>query len=186
MCVFVSAEPLQSAPPWFSGLTCSHTGTTFNRPLFKGKPHETAQMAPPPLDPEALGPQQTIQNIPSETKRESKSPPTNSPSCESETPSASEEQDDTIFFTPELFESEKNPENSASPPRCEPPPLCERRAAVQASLSVRKESAELSLKPELSLKQEEELKEAPSRKRRLRLSRSRQRPPLPQAGDDNT
>lgn len=192
-----------AAQPLFSIFTCSHS-TKFKKPIFKA--HETTQMSPPLLNPETLCPKQAIQNIPSEIKRKSKNPPTNSPSCESETPSSSDkEEDNSIFFTPELFEGEKNldspqKQNSEWTPRFGPktessPPLSEelfrsdqdRRSAIpldgQGSFSVRKE---------LSQKQGEqkpdekagghEAQSRQTRKRLHRLSRSRPRSPLNQAG----
>ncbi|XP_037533678.1 Fanconi anemia group J protein [Nematolebias whitei] len=190
-----------AAQPLFSLFTCSRS-TKFKKPIFKA--HETTQMSPPLLNPEALCPEQTIRNIPSETRRESKNPPTNSPSCEGD-----EEEDKSFFFTPELFEGEKNldspqKENSESTPRFVPktessPPLSEElfgsdqdsRSAIpldgQGSVSVRKE---------LSQKQEEqkadekagghEVQSRQTRKRLHRLSRSRQRSPLTQASHDKT
>lgn len=186
-----------AAQPLWGIFTCS-SSTKFKKPIFKS--HETTQLSPPLLIPEALCPEQTIQNIPSETKRESKNPPTNSPSCESETPSSSDkEEDNSIFFTPELFEGEKDldspqKENSESTPRFVPktessPPLSEElfSSAIpvdgQGSISVRKEPSQEQGEQKPGEKAGgHEAQSRQTRKRLHRLSRSRPRSPLNQPG----
>uniref|UniRef100_A0A3Q2ZJI7 DNA 5'-3' helicase n=1 Tax=Kryptolebias marmoratus TaxID=37003 RepID=A0A3Q2ZJI7_KRYMA len=208
----------------YSIFTCSPISTNFKKPIFKEKTqsdsslHERKQMPSPPVSPEALCPEQRTENSSSEIKKESNNPTTDPPSCESETPSVNDEDDEdqTIFFTPELFEGEEDEgspqkENAESTlrfvPKTEsPPPLSEEpfgseqdhRLATTldglASVSVREESTELSQEQKEETREQEQSEKGgghenqsrQSSKRLHRLSRSRQRVPLTQTGNHQT
>ncbi|KAM4742834.1 Fanconi anemia group J protein [Anableps anableps] len=201
----------------------SPTNTNFKKPIFKGKPQNSSvqpggpQTSSPPVNPETFGPKQTDgDRLRENTVEPHNLPPvvstvTTPPSFESESPkpanSSDDDEDESVFYTPELFEDEGNPqkENPVSPPRVHPgteksaPPSEElfgsehtqELATVldeQSAVSVSKQSTELSQgekegteAPELSEKGEEDESQSRQKGDRLhRLSRSRQRVPLSQ------
>uniref|UniRef100_UPI0037E8D14F Fanconi anemia group J protein n=1 Tax=Semicossyphus pulcher TaxID=241346 RepID=UPI0037E8D14F len=208
------------AQPLYSIFTSSPISTRFKKPIFKDKTpnnsnqhvetsnhceHGEKQQISAPEKPTEAAP-----NCSSEIKISlSVETP---PSCGSEPHSAEDadedEEDQTAFFTPELFEEEENEgspqRETKSPPRMESPVLlseelsaCEQtkergQALVfngQSESSVSKERAELSQgqKEEAEKRGEEEQKvenqssQAESRLRRL--SRSRQKAPSTPAGN---
>lgn len=140
---------------------------------------------------------------------------TTPPSCESEPPSAAnpdedeEDEDQTIFFTPELFEDEGSPKKGTKPgsecfPRRESPALLseelfgseQAQGQVsafdgQSAISVSKETAELSQGQKEGMrgqKQGEEGEQVDSQSRQAdsrlrRLSRSRQKAPSTPTGN---
>ncbi|XP_035985322.1 Fanconi anemia group J protein homolog isoform X1 [Fundulus heteroclitus] len=229
-----TAEPLrilQSAPakqlaarPLFPIFASSPTNTNLKKPIFKGKPlnssdqPEGRQISSPPVDPETFSPKPAAGNCLSEHSEEPSdlapgvptvTPP---PSFESESPVAAntsaDDEDETVYYTPELFEVEAvegNPqkENPVSPPRVVPgtesPGLPSDGGSEStqelatafdehSAASVSKQSTEVSQgqkedirRPKLSEKgQEAESQSRQRESRPHRLSRSRQKIPSSQ------
>ncbi|XP_028429071.1 Fanconi anemia group J protein isoform X2 [Perca flavescens] len=188
-----SAEPLshqkRTAQPLYHIFTSSPISTSFKKPIFKGKgpssfsqhlktpnhsePNEKQQISSPQKKTAATCLKQGAEDSSSEIQVEphdlalDPSPVTSPPRCDN--PDEDEEEDQTIFFTPELFEGEGNegsPQKDVktkSPPRmglgAESPALLseelfgseQARGHEQASafdgqiaISVSKESTELS------------------------------------------
>ncbi|XP_015807540.3 Fanconi anemia group J protein isoform X1 [Nothobranchius furzeri] len=205
-CSPVGVLPRQpkAAQPLCDIFTRCPINSIFGKPIFKGKaPRESSphRDISSPVTPEKqtgtnsdrirekskdLAPAQSIETTP--------------PRGEMKTSSAStSDEDETIFFTPELFEAEgderenSNPEreNPESPSGSVPQTLTnfDPRIPAGSSFSDGMESAELSQKPDQGLRGQSDeggKDEAQSRQtgRRLhRLSRSRFRSPPSQTGD---
>ncbi|KAM4566166.1 Fanconi anemia group J protein [Odontesthes bonariensis] len=219
----------RAAQPLYHIFTCSPTSTNFKKSIFKAKApsnivqHENHQKSYPPLKPATFRLKQGAEDGSSDVKVESgelapKVSIVTAPSrCENEAPSdntSDEDEDKTIFFTPELFEGEgdeSSPQKETtteSLPSIVPVPknpalLSEEPfvseqdqglASVSDGLSpilVTKESSELAQGSKEEIRGQEhsekgEEVETQSRQtgRRLcRLSRSRQRPPPTQTGN---
>lgn len=230
-----TAEPQKTTSrPLYSIFTSSPISTNFKRPIFKDKTPSTPsqQLEIPshfeekenqpisslPLKSDALSFKQGSANTSSENivqpcslARESSTVKT-PPSCESERPSAdnSDDDDQTVFFTPELFEGEGSPQKEAeeeSPQRVvleaeSPPPLSEELLGSeqaqgqgsafdgQSAISVSKQITELSQGQNEEIrgqKQGEEGEEGETQSwqtgsKLCRLSRSRQKAPCAPTG----
>ncbi|XP_070685220.1 Fanconi anemia group J protein [Pempheris klunzingeri] len=232
-----SAEPLlhrkNPVLPLYHIFTSSPARTCLKKPIFKEKtPSSFSQHLEASSDSKHRENQQTSSTLQkteaapdcsSETTVEPHNLPpqpstaTAPPSCESEPPSADnpdedeEDEDQTVFFTPELFEDEANVDSpqtetkTASPPRMESPVLLSEecfgseraqgqgQASAfdgQSAISVRKESAELSQgqKEVRGQRRGEEGQQVDSQSRQTdsrdrRLSRSRQKAPCTPTGN---
>ncbi|XP_020504664.2 Fanconi anemia group J protein isoform X2 [Labrus bergylta] len=202
------------APPLYSIFTSSPVSTRFKKPIFKEKTaHNSNQHLESSnhseneeklLISEAACLKQETPDCSSEIKMK----PTNlsvesPPSCEGEPPSAQDldedEEDETIFFTPELFEGEENEgspqKETKTPQKTDPALLSEERGQAsvwneQSDSSVRKEDTEPSQgqKEEINAeRQSEEGKQIEHQIRQTenklrRLSRSRQKAPSTPTG----
>ncbi|XP_072249263.1 Fanconi anemia group J protein [Leuresthes tenuis] len=219
----------RTAQPLYHIFTCSPTSTNFKKPIFKAKvpnniiQHENHQKSYPPLKPATFRLKQGAEGTSSDVKVESgklgpkMSVVTAPSSCENEAPSANtsdEDEDETIFFTPELFEGEgdeSSPQKETTTeslpsivPVTKNPALLSEEPFVSeqdqglasafdglSPILVKKESSELSQGYKEEIRGQEQSKpgeevETQSRQtgRRLcRLSRSRQRTPPTQTGN---
>ncbi|XP_014834378.1 PREDICTED: Fanconi anemia group J protein homolog isoform X3 [Poecilia mexicana] len=215
-----TADPLkglQSAPAkqlsaqhLYHIFTISPTNTNLKMPIFKAKPANCSvrpgalQISSPPVNLEILHTKQTDGNCLSEnTEAPGVSTITTPPGFKSESPvpakSSDDDEDKSVFYTPELFEDEGNlpKENHVSSPRIDPD--TERSATPSQELasvfgeqsvaSVSKQSTKLSQgqkEDTEALQQSEKTEEDESQNRQRgsrlhRLSRSRQRVSLSQA-----
>uniref|UniRef100_A0A3B3VGS8 DNA 5'-3' helicase n=1 Tax=Poecilia latipinna TaxID=48699 RepID=A0A3B3VGS8_9TELE len=217
-----TADPLkglQSAPAkqlsaqhLYHIFTISPTNTNLKMPIFKAKPVNCSvrpgalQISSPPVNLEILHTKQTDGNCLSEnTEAPGVSTITTPPGFKSESPvpakSSDDDEDKSVFYTPELFEDEGNlpKENHVSSPRIDPD--TERSATPSQELapafgeqsvaSASKQSTKLSQGQKEgteALQQSEKTEEDESQNRQRgsrlhRLSRSRQRVSLSQAGN---
>ncbi|XP_032401150.1 Fanconi anemia group J protein isoform X1 [Xiphophorus hellerii] len=217
-----TAEPLKalrsapakqlSAQHLYHIFTINPTNTNLKTPIFKAKPANCSvrpgalQISSPPMNLETLRTNQTDGNCLSEnTEAPGVSTITTPPGFKSESPvpakSSDDDEDKSVFYTPELFEDEGNPpkENHVSSPRVDPG--TERSATPsqdlatafgeQSVVSVSKQSTELSQgqkEDTEALQQSEKTEENESQSRQRgsrlhRLSRSRQRVSLSQTGN---
>uniref|UniRef100_A0A8C4EEF3 DNA 5'-3' helicase n=1 Tax=Dicentrarchus labrax TaxID=13489 RepID=A0A8C4EEF3_DICLA len=208
-------EPQRPALPLYSIFTPSPV-SNFKKPVFiKKAPSNPSQKLAAPLK---QGPPDSSSEITEEPHNLALEPSsvTTPPRCESDPPSADnpeedkEDEDQTVFFTPELFEGESNegsPEIEAkSPPRMGSPALLSEELfgseqaqgqgqapAVdgQSAILVSEESTELSqgLKEEIrGQEQGEEGEQVDNQSRQAdnklrRLSRSRQKAPSTPTGN---
>lgn len=225
------SHPKRAAQALYHIFTSSPISKCFKKPIFKAKGHsntsqhfETPELPEHKEKPQVPFPQKKteesgLKQAAGEGSSEIKGEPhnlatvTTPPSCESELPPADnpdeEDEDQTVFFTPELFEGEveeSTPHKEAkteSPPRMvlgpESPVLLSEelfrseQASVfdgQGAISVSKESAELSQgqREVRGQTQGEEGEQVENQSRQTgsrlcRLSRSRQKAPLTPTGN---
>lgn len=218
--LFVPAEPLktlQSTPaqlltarPSYHLFTSSSGSAAFRKPIFKGKPPdgppqpEGPQASTPPAHPETSSPPQAAGESLSGNTAEPNSPAPGvsavmTPPCsDGGSPAAAnashgDDDDQTVFYTPELFEDEGDEGKPVSSPEVAPgseSPAPPSEEQTQDAASVSRQSSGMSQGqrgdgPSLQLREEGE-EESQSRQRgsRLhRLSRSRQRAPFSQTGN---
>ncbi|KAM9318620.1 Fanconi anemia group J protein [Pholidichthys leucotaenia] len=137
------AEPLsllkRTAQPLFPIFTSSSISTCLKKPLFKGKTtnnllfsnhpddKESHRLPSSPVKIEVFSPIKVAGSGPSETKVEplDQAPAAAPPSCKSDHTSAhspdEDDEDQTVFFTPELFEDEVEEDDVQKDLTAEPP-----------------------------------------------------------------
>lgn len=201
----------RTAQPLNHIFTGGHTSNPLRKPIFKAKtssnsdqPVETSnnlesisnrQRSPPQEMTDASCPKQETSNGSSEIKEEP-STVTSPPGCESEAPSADisdeneEDEDVTVFFTPELFEDESNDGspheeiNAKSPTKGENLVLLSEELVQepgqtpasngQIAVSVREEGSELSQGQEEKEKEEKDSQKSQPHSWFRKLSSSKQ------------
>ncbi|XP_038160552.1 Fanconi anemia group J protein [Cyprinodon tularosa] len=199
------AQLLTARPPYHI-FTSSSGSAAFRKPIFKGKPPdgppqpEGPQASAPPAHPEISSPQPAAGESLSENTAEPNSPApgvsavTTPPCSDGGSPAAAnashgDDDDQTVFYTPELFEDEGDEGEPVSSPGSESPaPPSEEQ--TQDAASVSRQSSGISQgqrgdAPTLQLREEGE-EESQSRQtgsRLHRLSRSRQRASFSQTGN---
>ncbi|XP_027136219.1 Fanconi anemia group J protein isoform X3 [Larimichthys crocea] len=233
----LSHQKKGKAQPLYHIFTSSPISTRFKKPIFKEKMpsdsrqqvetsnhsehKEKQQISSPQQKTEAACLEQEAPDSSSEFKVEphnmapEPATVTVSPRCESEPPSAhnpdedEEDEDQTVFFSPELFEGDDNegsPHKEAdaeSPPRMESPALLSEELLGseqaqgqgqssafdgQSAVSVSKESTELSQGQNQEIRGQKQGEEVDDQNRQTnrrlhRLSRSRQKVPSTSSGE---